>query len=222
MPELHPFKDYVNLISNFKGGYLPISTKVVIMGTFPPKIEYLHKGKGFFFYSSERNHLWNRMDNINANNEGYVPLKKTAGRNHNETFIQNRDRKMAFCDEKDLGFLDLFSIIDRAVEGSTKDEDIISLETILENGSFQSLIETHHIKRICCVYTLAYNTLLDQLPNYGFNIITNPCELSANGLIHRIQKGERNFELVLLYPATRSGDLGILKDEQYNHFLFNT
>ncbi len=54
-------------------GFIPESARVLIVGTFPPKKEYTEKKNGFFFYSSEKNQFWNRVDNIKAN----AQLKKT-------------------------------------------------------------------------------------------------------------------------------------------------
>ncbi|HZG25550.1 MAG TPA: hypothetical protein VEZ17_13255 [Chitinophagaceae bacterium] len=74
--ETHPFSEYVNLCNGLKGGFIPRGTKVVIFGTNSPKIEYYGKGDGFFHYSSPRNHLYVRVDNLFINEPKYQPLKK--------------------------------------------------------------------------------------------------------------------------------------------------
>ena len=65
--EIHPIKD----------GFVLEKTKVLIVGTFPPKVEYTEKGKDFFFYSSVKNQFWNRIDNIFPDQN----CAKTSGHN---------------------------------------------------------------------------------------------------------------------------------------------
>lgn len=221
MIEVHPFIDYINSESNIKGGYIPANTRIIIIGTFPPQKEYSTKGVGFFFYSSERNHLWNRIDNICADVTNYLPLKKTAGKNYSETFIQNKQRKMDFCDKNQIGFIDVFAKVARRAQGSSSDEDLISFENILENGSLKHVIQSHNVVRICCVYTLAYRELMDNFVKHGFEVKTSACEHSANGLKHNINILDKQFEFVLLYPATRSREKKEIKDSQYKYFLFS-
>ena len=69
--EIHPIKN----------GFIPKNSKTIIVGTFPPKSEYLNN-PNFFFYSSVRNHLWNRMENIFPEFE----LKKTSTKLKNISF----------------------------------------------------------------------------------------------------------------------------------------
>ncbi|MDY0905610.1 hypothetical protein [Pedobacter sp. CFBP9032] len=221
MSEIHPYAHYQTPVTNVTGGYVPKNTKVLIMGTFPPQAEYETKGGGFFYYSSERNHLWNRFDNIFENDHEFVPLKKTANRNHHETFIENMQRKMRFCNDKEIGFMDIFAKIDRNIPGGTADADLIPLIDVLQNKNLIYAIQTQSIKRICCVYKLAYIHLKANLINHGFQITTFPNTHSADNLMNVVEGHGKKFELVLLYAATRSPEPGHLKDFQYNHFIFN-
>jgi len=177
------------------------------------------KGDGFFFYSSERNHLWNRFDNILGGIGDYEPLKKTSTKNHTESFIQNKHRKMVFCKQNNLGFVDIFSKIRRKTEGSTDDPSLIPIETIFENGVFDNLIKHQNIKRICCVYTLAYDVLIAHLPKLGYKTTLIANEFTANKTITIVEGFERKFEVVLLYPATRSPHKNELKDMQYKKLI---
>lgn len=214
MPELHPYSNYVNQESRFIGGFVPHNATKVIIGTFPPEVEYLEKGDGFFFYSSERNHLWNRFDNILG-----TSLKKTANRNANESFTENRDRKMQFCRETGIGFIDIFEYVDRAFVGANADSDLIPVINIVENGTLENLVNKNQINRICCVYVLAYDTLMQELANANAQIVTHLDEMAANGIIHEVTIFDNTFEVVLLYPATRSKHTREAKDRQYQHFL---
>ena len=137
-------------------GYIPLNTKVLVIGTFPPKNEYISKGKDFFFYSSEKNHFWNRIDNIFFEKTGF---KKTKNKNSNESHTSNKKRKEAFARENKLGFLDIFTKITRKKD-STNDEDIIPIENIIENKKLLNTINSNsELKRICCTYKLAFDTL---------------------------------------------------------------
>jgi G:T/U-mismatch repair DNA glycosylase len=100
-------------------GFIPESARVLIVGTFPPKKEYTEKKSGFFFYSSEKNQFWNRVDNIKTNTK----IKKTKNKNSNESLIENKKRKEIFCIENKLGFIDVFSSIKRKVD-SANDSDL--------------------------------------------------------------------------------------------------
>lgn len=215
MPEIHPYANYVNVETKFMGGFIPKESKKVIIGTFPPENEYLKKGDGFFYYASERNHLWNTMDNIHSMN-----LKKTARKNADESYLQNRGRKMQFCRNKGIGFIDVFTSVNRRFIGATADVDLIPVENIIRNGVFENLIATYEIERICCVYTLAYEILLQELRIQNAIIIEKPHSYAANNIIHFVAVFGKSFEIVLLYPATRSRYKTIQKDFQYDYFLF--
>ncbi len=206
MIENHP-------ISN---GFIPESARVLIVGSFPPKKEYTEKKSGFFFYSSEKNQFWNRIDNLKTN----AQLKKTRNKNANESLIENKKRKESFCTENKLGFIDIFSSIKRKAD-SAKDSDLVSIENIIENGKLTEILKTKkNITRICCTYKLAYEFLKSNLGILSENVIISESIDSANGEIINFIFENRKIELILLYPATRSRHKGSIKDIQYRKYLF--
>ena len=205
--ELHPIKH----------GFVSTKTRILIVGTFPPKKEYIEKGNDFFFYSSEKNQFWNRIDNIFPNQNG---LKKTKSKNKNESFKSNKKRKEMFCENACLGFIDVFTRIRRNCIGS-KDNDLIPDENIVQNQYLDELlIKYKNIERICCTYSLAFETLLSEIrknPNYSYSEISD--SNSANGKKIIVNFKSLRFEIVLLYPATRSNHKNEIKDSQYKYYL---
>jgi hypothetical protein len=83
MEEIHPI---IN-------GFIQPDSKLIIIETFSPRKEWVEKGKAFFFYSLEKNHFWNRIDNIFNFSNG---LKKTKSKNSNESLFDNKIRKENF------------------------------------------------------------------------------------------------------------------------------
>ena len=202
--EIHPIKN----------GYIPNNSKTIIVGTFPPKSEYLNN-PNFFFYSSVRNHLWNRMENIFPEFE----LKKTSTKLKNISFEQNKVAKQNFCQIKNIGFLDLFTKVERKDENSSKDSDLIPIESIIDNGILSEHLEKNkNIVRICCTYKLAYNSLICGLDRNKLEFKKN--DLTANGEEYIYNFKSRKIRILLLFPATRSRERGSLKDKQYKKLVF--
>ena len=205
MTENHP-------ISN---GFIPETARVLIIGTFPPKKEYTEKKSGFFFYSSEKNQFWNRIDNIKTN----AQLKKTRHKNANESLIDNKRRKESFSIENKLGFIDVFSTIKRMAD-SANDSDLYPIENIIQNGKLKEILKSNDITRICCTYKLAYECLKCNLGSLSKSINVSQRNDSGNGDIIHFSFENRKIELILLYPATRSRHKGSVKDTQYKKYLF--
>lgn len=220
--ETHPFYRYVNAHNkSIKGGFIPSSAQVLITGTFPPKKEYTLKGDGFFFFSSHKNHLFNRFDNIFQSLSDYKKLKKTNSLNENESYLSNRKRKEIFAEQKGIAFVDVFTKIQRCYEGSVKDQDLIPIENIVESGLLKQILLNNNILRICCVYDLAYQVLKAHLGKIAkqVNVVSDPLTANREKLIVNVE--DKIFEVVLLYPATRSGHKSELKDEQYKRYIFD-
>jgi len=196
-------------------GFTPKSVRVLIVGTFPPKKEYTKKKDGFFFYSSEKNQFWNRIDNIKEN----TYLKKTISKNGAESFIENKKRKETFSSEHKLGFIDVFSAIRRKAD-SANDSDLLPLENIIQNGKLAQILKDKSISRICCTYKLAYECLKCNLASLSNDITISQRDDSANGEILIFTYEKRKIEIILLYPATRSRHKGSVKDIQYKKYLF--
>ncbi len=205
MTENHP-------ISN---GFIPETARVLIIGTFPPKKEYTEKKSGFFFYSSEKNQFWNRIDNIKTN----AQLKKTQHKNANESLVDNKRRKERFSIDNKLGFIDVFSTITRKAD-SANDSDLVPIENIIQNGKLKELLKSNQITRICCTYKLAYECLKCNLGSLSKSVSISQRNDSANGEIIYFIFENRKIELILLYPATRSRHKGLVKDLQYKKYLF--
>jgi len=104
--EKHPFVDgNVENYQNIPGGFLPKEMKVLIVGTFPPKVNYFCKEDSFFFYPNAKNQFWYIIDEIHKDNPDYKKLKKTKAQNSKESDKENSDRKKEFSSSQHLGFL---------------------------------------------------------------------------------------------------------------------
>lgn len=220
MIEIHPYYYYINIGNELKGGYIPVGTKILIIGTFPPYETYINKGQDYFYYSSEKNQLWNRFDNIFIRAKNYSSLKKTKAKNFSESYEENKKRKEIFIKKCSIGFIDIFSMIERRIYNSSKDKDIIPRETILDNNYLDAILKTEKVVRICCVYSLAYNILKNWiLKNKKYSVKAIYDKDTANKEKLLVSGDNRQFEIVLLFPATRSGNKGVLKDIQYKKFI---
>ena len=105
------------------------------------------------------------------------------------------------------------------VENSSKDSDLIPRENILDNGKlFDHLEQNKNIDRICCTYKLAYDSLICGLDKKKLEFKVN--ELTANEEEYIFNYKSRKIRILLLFPATRSGQKGNLKDEQYKKLIF--
>jgi G:T/U-mismatch repair DNA glycosylase len=198
-------------------GFFQTNTEVLIVGTFPPKKEYVSRGKDFFFYSSPKNQFWNRIDNIFPTNQ---TLKKTKTKNIFETFANNKKRKEKFAKQYNIGFLDFFTKVSRKKD-SPDDIDLISVENIIENKKLLLLLKSSKkIKRICCTYKLAYESIKNSIKKISKNVNTIEDDTTANKERLEFIINRNKVEIVLLYPATRSSHKGALKDSQYKKYLF--
>lgn len=195
-------------------GYIPGNAKTIVIGTFPPKNEYKDK-TDFFFYSSVRNHFWNRMESIFPD----YKLKKTATKLRDVSTEENKLDKQKFCRNKNIGFIDIFTKIKRKVNNSTKDMDLEPQENIVINGRLSNILDKNqNIVRICCTYKLAFESLLFSLDKVKLEFKTN--QHTANGEECTLNYKSRKISIVLLYPATRSKQKGEIKDDQYRSLIF--
>jgi len=215
--ETHPFFHKANdNYKNIPGGFFPEGMKVLIVGTFPPKKNYFNNPH-YFFYPSPRSHFWNQIDEIFSKETNFVPLKKTAKKNANETKEDNSERKQFFARQHGLGFIDVFTHVRRKKEGSAKDKDLIPLKDVFSNGLMPSLLdEFPDLERICCMYSLAYNTTRVGLSK-EFDLKEIRDDKTANEKKFLV----RNIEIVQLFPASRSKQKKDIKQKQYAHFLFD-
>lgn len=203
-------------------GFITDNTKTIIVGTFPPKKEYVKLGDDFFFYSSPRNRFWTIIDNIFISTD-YKTLKRTNTQNNTESPLQNKLRKEMFMNSKNVGFIDIFSKITRK-QDSSRDEDIIPLECITDNGILKDILINNYIKRICCVYKLAYSILKDRFINrtneYSIECLVD--NNTSNNEKLKVRAFDKLFEIILLYPAAWCPQYTIKQEAlQYNHFIFS-
>lgn len=173
--EIHPykflegFKAQLNLSSSqieqygFKpGGVWFDDTETIIMGTFPPANEYFER-QGYIHYSSNRNKFWLHIDAIFGTN-----LKLNPALSENDDLrIENALEKIAFLKANRIGFVDIFTKIQRKVEGSASDENLIPIESIFETGVLDSLVKSKSLRQITFVYGKAKSTFFQKLSEYN-------------------------------------------------------
>ncbi|SOE24009.1 hypothetical protein SAMN06298216_4378 [Spirosomataceae bacterium TFI 002] len=136
------------------GGIWDEKTKTIICGTFPPLKEYNNR-KGYIHYSSPKNKFWSHIDAI-FDTRYYINTKEAYDVHHR---IQNALKKIKFLINKEVGFVDIYTKIERKIEGSSKDDDLECVETIFENGIFESILKSD-VNQIAFVYCLARNEFI--------------------------------------------------------------
>jgi hypothetical protein len=221
IPETHPSYDteFEKNFSKFivlKGGFLTDTADKIIMGTFPPpKTKLLSHGTDYFYYPNNRNQFWNIIDS--ANNElnlGIDKLKFTS--KSLETFNSNIQRKADFSIKQNWAFLDFFCKVERRVENSSKDVDLIDKENVIQNKTlYQYLNINIKIKQISCTFQTAFKNLVEHLNRDKFAII----EGDNNKKLWIYQ--DRKILINLLPPPTRSFTSLREKVKQYNSFLYH-
>lgn len=133
------------------GGVWFTDTKTIICGTFPPKTEYFDR-KGYLHYSSNRNKFW-------SHNDANYNTKLNIITDDNNLRIQNSFSKIKFCKLKQVGFIDIFTKVDRANEKSAKDSGLKPIGTIFEDGIFDNILNSN-VQQIAFVYKLAEKVFL--------------------------------------------------------------
>ena len=171
--DLNGFKNQLNLtddeIKNYgfkPGGIWFNNTESIICGTFPPKKEYFDR-KGYIHYSSNKNKLWKHIDAIFNTN-------LFSNSEDDKSRILNAKEKIKFVTEKKLGFVDIYSKIERKFENSSSDCDLIPVENIFNNGVFEEIIKSD-VKQFIFVYSLSRdefeNHLKEKFPDIQFDKI---------------------------------------------------
>ena len=173
---IHPYIDKQGFINQLRlseeqvqsGGYKPggiwfNDTLSVVCGTYPPNREYVDR-KGYIHYSSPRNKFWRHVDNLYGT-ELYIPTKVAS---NEKARIENALDKIQFMKSKRLGFIDIFSKVNRRVENSSKDSDLIPVETIFDNSTITEVIEGGIIQFVF-VYSLSRDTFIQSLAK-KFNV----------------------------------------------------
>ncbi|MEO6541205.1 MAG: hypothetical protein ABIN74_09455 [Ferruginibacter sp.] len=219
MPELHPFNNgFTFNVENLQGGMFSEGATKIIMGTFPPPSvmqHYLSSGI-FFYYNSSKSHFWNRI-------ESFVPYQDNLRwkwlADSDETEVENINRKISLSEQRGWAFMDFFSIISRLVNNA-EDANLINVDNVVQNGLLmEALTAMPTINKILCTYTTAYNRLLEKLGEIGYQLNQVPEQMAANGKKHIWNFENRDVEIILLYPASRSGDNAFSKNAQYQYYL---
>ncbi|HTK19205.1 MAG TPA: hypothetical protein VL442_06830 [Mucilaginibacter sp.] len=168
--EIHPYIDLEGLKrqlnlndneiaqGNFKiGGIWFPDTRTIICGTFPPTDEFKNR-QGYIHYSSSKNQYWKHIDAVF---DTKLFIKNSISK-HTESRIKNAMCKIEFAKTKQIGFVDLFTKIDRKKVGSSKDTDLIEVETIFQNGVFDELIKGN-VQQFVFVYSLSKDIFIKNL-----------------------------------------------------------
>ena len=159
------------------GGIWLNNTKTIICGTFPPRKEHLNR-KGYIHYSSTKNKFWKHIDKIYKTNLYLNPENE-------EERIINSVKKIEFLKSKQIGFIDVFSKIKRKYIDSSKDDDIIPVETIFENGIFDKILKSDVVQFVF-VYSLSRNIFIENIKRKFKTKLT---------LVRRYKKDEISLEV---------------------------
>lgn len=221
--EIHPFfQQSKGNYKDIKGGFFPEGMKILVVGTFPPKKNYINDPH-YFYYPSPRSHFWNQIDSIFSNTSGYKSLKRTAKLNAEESAEENSKRKRTFAKQQKLGFADVYTHIHRKVEGSAMDTDLIPVKTIADSGLLVSLVaDFPELKRICCMYSLAFEQIVSDLPQ-KYQLTKVKAQETDDGIkaANEFKFIVNDIEIVQLFPASRSGNKREEKIRQYAHYIFD-
>lgn len=170
--ETHPYIDksgftnqlnlsdkYIETKGYEDGGIWFADTQKIICGTFPPTFEHQNR-KGYIYYSSSRNKFWRHIDDIyKTKDKLFLPSKFSRD---DKLRINNAFDKINFIKSKKLGFIDIFTKIDRKICCSSADEDLIPIETIFDNGTFERVMSSN-VNQFIFVYKLSLNTFVESL-----------------------------------------------------------
>ena len=219
--ENHPaydatFETNFSSLTILKGGFLTEAATKIIMGTFPPpKSKLQTQGENYFYYPNNRNQFWNIIDAANCIEN--LEMKKLKFTNKSlESFPVNIQRKADFSFKQRWAFLDFFTHIERRVEDSSKDTDLIDKGNVIQNKLlFKYLDLNKKVNQISCTYKTSYQSLLKHL-----QLNKQEIKKLKNNEVDWIYKN-RKILINLLPPPTRSFISLSEKVKQYNSFLYN-
>ena len=167
--ETHPYLTTIGFISQLKmtndqikerkfldGGIWTNESKCIIIGTFPPYGEYYNR-IGYIHYSSPRNKFWRHIDSIFQKNL-YISSEVAA---NSKKRVENAIEKIEFIRTKEVGFIDIFTKIDRIVNDA-KDDNLIQIETIFDTNIFDSILKSN-VEGFVFVYSLARDTFITEI-----------------------------------------------------------
>jgi len=219
--ETHPSleKDFADKFSHVlisSGGFLTDTANKIIMGTFPPpKTSINNYGSDYFYYPSNRNQFWNIIDIVN-NAKQITSDKLKFTKSSSESIKTNVSRKAQFCLQQNWAFMDFYSSVSRKEKDSSKDQDLIGKENIIENKIFYNYLNLNkNIKHIFCLYKLAFTELIKHLTEDNYKLI------KIDDTQYRLIFSEKEILIHLLHPPTRSKIKLNIRAEQYSNYLYN-
>lgn len=200
-----------------EGGFLIRNADRIIMGTFPPpRIKLKTQGNDYFFYPNNRNQFWNIIDEANAQLNLETKRLKFTNKSA-ESFKENILRKANFCYLQNWAFLDFFSKVERKVENSSRDIDLIEEENVFSNVTLLKYLDFNiKIEKIVCTFKTAYINLKKNIEeSENFKIET----LNDNEIIWFYNN--RKISIILIPPPTRSNMKLVEKVQHYKKHLYN-
>jgi len=172
--EEHPYKELSGLTVQLaltnseiinsgiqKGGIWFLDSKIIIMGTFPPKKEYFGR-KGYVHFPSSKNQFWKHIDKVYGSFL-YAALNKSE---MDSERVKNAKAKITFARNQNIGFVDIFSKIKRKAD-TVKDDDLETFETVFDNGIMDNLL-SHQVNQFFFVYSKARDIFLSEYKKHNF------------------------------------------------------
>jgi G:T/U-mismatch repair DNA glycosylase len=143
------------------GGIWFEDTTTLIMGTFPPRTEY--EGRtGYVHYSSNRNKFWTHIDAICG-----TTLKQNYYPATDHLRIENAKQKIQFLRKYKLGFVDIFSMIQRLADDAS-DDNLVEIESIFNTETFEAILNSQ-VHNIVFVYKMAMDLFENELNIIGMD-----------------------------------------------------
>jgi len=201
------------------GGFLPPNATKLIMGSFPPPSVFENQVAldSFFYYYSNRNHFWNRIESFVQYPAG---LRWKFVGAAIETSLQNTQRKRALCAEMVWAFMDMVHSAEFLNPIHYDDDNLDDKIFVTENGFLLNALEhLSNLTHILCTYKGVKTWLIDELIRLGYQIQHDPMPMAMDGCVSTFLFNRRSINILLLYPATRSRHPAPLKNAQYQHFL---
>ena len=155
--------ELINQMEFLDGGIWTKESKCIIIGTFPPFKEYYNR-IGYIHYSSPRNKFWKHIDAI-FNKKLFI---SSADANNSIKRVKNSIEKIEFIQTKKIGFIDIFTKIERK-SNDAKDKNLIPIENIFDNNIFENVLK-NNVEEFVFVYSLARDTFIKEIQK-RYNIV---------------------------------------------------
>jgi G:T/U-mismatch repair DNA glycosylase len=187
--QLNYLQDEIDEKGFIDGGVWFKDTKTIICGTFPPITEYLNR-RGYLHYSSNRNKFWRHIDAI-------YNINLYLNDNNDNSRINQSKLKIEFLKKSGIGFIDIYTKIERLDNQHARDTDIVEIETIFETKIFETILNSN-VKQIIFVYQNSYSIFKEKLVSIYQIGLRRIREKGAEGLPLEIYEVEINGRKLLL------------------------